>query len=305
MGVGRDSLGAGLMAIRIVTDSTADLSPAVIADHRISVVPLTIEFGGASYRDRVDLPPDQFLKALPELSEPPKTAAPSPGAFREVYARLFSEGAEGIISIHLAGALSATVQSAQAAARMVDGPVAVVDGESASLGTGLLVWWAALRAQTGLALESLHEEVEALKSGLFALTAPLTLEYLARGGRIGQAARLVGTILDLKPLLLLERGSFRPERKVRGERQIAPAMLATLRQRVVLGSPILAALAYSERLEKHKDLIDAVRANYQVLGWLDGILGPVISAHVGPGAFGLIVLPLDESMAKRFGEVAG
>lgn len=283
------------MAVRVVTDSTADLRPTWLDAHRVKMVPLLVEFGGESYRDQVDLTPDEFLRQLPLMQEQPHTAAPSPGAFRSVYDEALADSEGGVLSIHLAGGLSSTVHSAEMAARMVDGPVRVVDGESASMGTGLLVWWAVQRAEAGAGLETLVAEVEALKARLFAYAAPVTLEYLARGGRIGQAARLVGTILDMKPILILEHGSFRPARKVRGERQIAPAMLASLAERLPEGTPVLAALAHSGDLERHTALKEAVEQRYRVQGWLDGVIGPVISSHVGPGAFGIIILPLTET----------
>ncbi|MDA8204782.1 MAG: DegV family protein [Thermaerobacter sp.] len=291
------------MSIAVVTDSAADLNPAFCEQHRVSVVPLTIEYGGQSYQDRVDLEPEDFLSDLPHLRDVPKTAAPSPGAFLDVYQRRLEAGLQGILSVHLAGGLSATVRAAEAASRMVDGPVQVVDGESASLGTGLLVWWAARRAANGVSLDGLAAEVTRLKSQLFALAAPVTLEYLARGGRIGQAARLVGTLLDMKPILILEQGIFRPERKVRGEQQIVPAMLASAAQRVPAGSPVLAALGHCGMTDAHQKLMDAVNDRYQVLGWLEGVIGPVISTHVGPGAYGLIMLPLTHDQKEQFQEV--
>ncbi len=290
------------MTIRIVTDSTADLDAAFLSAHAVTMVPLTVEWEGETYQDRVDLDPVEFLQRLPSMREVPHTAAPSPGAFRAAYDECLASGADGVLSIHLAGGLSATVRSAEAAARLVDGPVHVVDAGSASLGIGLLVWWAALRARQGLSLEALAHEVEQLKTRLFVLTAPVTLEYLARGGRIGQAARLVGTILDMKPILLLEKGSVRPERKVRGERQIVPALLSSLKERVPEGTPMLAALGHSGDPGQHEALVQEVRQRWQVLGWLDGVIGPVISSHAGPGAYGLIALPLTADEAQRWKE---
>ncbi|NMP22980.1 DegV family protein [Sulfobacillus harzensis] len=283
------------MSVAVVTDSTSDLSPAWLSAHGVRTVPLMVEMGGESYRDRLDLSAEDFLRQLPAMRELPHTAAPSPGAFRTVYEEAFAAGAEAICSIHLAGGLSSTVRSAEVAARMVDGPVAVIDGESASLGTALLVWWATRRAAQGASLEQLGQELTALKGRLFAFAAPVTLEYLARGGRIGQAARLVGTILDMKPILLLEHGHFRPARKVRGERQIAPGMVASAAERLAEGTPVLAALGHSGSPERHQGLVDSINRRYRVRGWLDGVIGPVISTHVGPGAFGIILLPLSEA----------
>ena len=290
------------MTVAVVTDSTADLSADWLSRHGVSMVPLTVTFNGRSYQDRVELDPLDFLGKLPDLSEPPKTSAPAPGAFVRVYTECLNQGKDGILSIHLAQGLSGTVRCAEVAARMVDGPIRVIDGESASLGTGLLVWWASCRAALGLDLETLADEVQQLKEKLFALTAPVTLEYLARGGRIGQAARLLGTLLDMKPVLVLEHGTFRPERKVRGERQIVPALLASLKSRIEPGRPILAAMGHSGNTQALKE---AVAEGWRVVGWLDGVIGPVISSHIGPGAYGLIALPLNDVQCKDIEEVLG
>lgn len=288
------------MTVAIITDSTADLNPEWLRDHGVHTVPLLVEVAGESYRDRLDLSAEDFLAQLPQLLVLPHTAAPSPGAFAEAYQEAFSAGAEAICSIHLAGGLSSTVRSAEMGARMVEGEVAVIDGESASLGTGLLVWWAVRRAQAGSSLADLKTELTALRQRLFAYAAPVTLEYLARGGRIGQAARLVGTILDMKPILLLEHGHFRPAKKVRGERQIAPGMVGLALERVPPGTPVLAALGHSGDVGRHQGLIDSINQQFRVVGWLDGVIGPVISTHVGPGAFGLILLPLTEKEEALF-----
>lgn len=292
------------MSVRIVTDSAADLSRTWQDAHGVVSVPLVVEFGGERYQDGIDLTAEDFLRQLPDMRELPHTAAPPPGAFLQVYEDLFSHGADGVLSIHLAGGLSSTVRSAEAGARQVDGPVRVVDGYSASLGTGLLVWWASVRAESGTDLETLAAEVETLKTQLFGYAAPVTLEYLARGGRIGQAARLVGTILDMKPILLLENGGIRPERKVRGERQIIPGMLASLADRVPEGTPLLAALGHSGDGVAVQSITASLEGRYRVRGWLEGVIGPVISTHAGPGAFGLLVLPLTEAQDALWSSVS-
>ncbi|MCY0877982.1 MAG: DegV family protein [Firmicutes bacterium] len=290
------------MRVAVVTDSTADLPPVFLDRYGVTMVPLTIEMEGASYRDRVDLDPEAFLERLPSLCQFPHTAAPAPGAFYDVYRRILDSGADAVISIHLARGLSATVTAAETAAAMVGDAVHVVDGESASLGTGLLVWWAARRARAGMPATAIREELEWLKGRLFALTAPITLEYLARGGRIGQAQRWVGTLLDMKPVLALERGAFRPERRVRGERQLVPALLAAVGDRVERGTPVLAALGHAGFPQRYGALEEGMRTRYEVLGWLEGVIGPAISAHVGPGAFGVIVLPLTPEWAQLWKE---
>jgi DegV family protein with EDD domain len=293
------------MRIAVVTDSTADLPAAFVHRYGVRVVPLTVEMEGRVYRDGVDLDAEAFLERLPALRDIPHTAAPSPGAFGETYRAALEAGADGVVSIHLARGLSATVTAAETAAAMMGDRVVVIDGGSASLGTGLLVWWAVQRAMSGASTAVICEELEQLKGRLFALTAPITLEYLARGGRIGQAARWVGTLLDMKPVLLLQHGAFRPERRVRGERHIIPALLAAVAERVSPGTPLLAALGHSGHRERYAALEQGLRNRYEVLGWLDGVIGPAISAHVGPGAFGVIVLPLTHEEAQLWKEARG
>lgn len=290
------------MKLGLVTDSTSDLTESFLRERQIAMAPLLVEYDHKSFRDRIDLDAREYLSLLPTLKTLPHTSAPSPGVFRALYEEEFQRGREAILSIHLGSGLSSTVRSAEMAARMVSGRIWVIDGGSASLGTGLLVWWAHHRFSRGASLDSVLAEIEMLKRGLFALMAPNTLEYLARGGRIGQAARLVGTLLDMKPILLLEHGSFKPAKKVRGERQIISAMLNEVYERVPAHTSILAAIAHSGDIGIYERAREMLMEHYQVLGWQDGVIGPVISTHVGPGTFGIIVLPIPGDMTRYWEE---
>ncbi|MCY0886679.1 MAG: DegV family protein [Firmicutes bacterium] len=295
------------MAVAVVTDSASDLPAAWRAEQGVAMVPLTVWVDGREYRDQVDLDGAGFLRLLADSRELPRTAAPAPGAFAEAYRRLKEQGADGILSIHLSGALSATVRAAEAGRDLVPeaGPVAVVDGRSASLGTGLLVWWAAAGARAGRSLAALTAEVEALRRQMTALFVPRTLEYLARGGRIGHAARLVGGMLDMKPVLDLSEGSVRPVRKVRGWRQVPAALLAEAAARVPPGSAVLAAVGHVGDGGTAGLLAEGIRQRYQVLGLLAGEVGPVIGTHAGPGAVGCFLLALDAGQAAVWEEAAG
>lgn len=291
------------MPVHVVTDSTADLEPAFLLEYGISMVPLTVHLDdGESYLDREELRPGEFAARLPHLRRLPTTSAPSPGAFRAVYLKAFEAGAEGVLSLHLSGRLSGTVQSAEMAARMMDRPVEVLDLGTAGLGTGLLAWWAARRARSGMALEDLSRELRMLETRVFSLLAPVTLEYLARGGRIGQAARMVGTLFDMKPVLSVHQGHVRPLRKVRGERQILPAMGQAFLERVSEGRAILGACSYGGDMEPSHQLKAWLTERYRLKGWLASEMGPVITTHVGPGAIGAIMLELTDDEARWWEE---
>ncbi|MCL8207823.1 MAG: DegV family protein [Actinomycetia bacterium] len=282
--------------VRVVTDSAADLPADVRRAHGVWSVPLTVFFGEEAYLDQEDLDADGFLARLTTSPTLPTTAAPSPAAFAGRYRAARDQGATGVVSIHLSGALSATVRNAEAGRREAgwDG-VRVVDGRSASLGTGLLVLWAARAARAGLDADAVAAGVDRLADRLRVGFSVATLEYLARGGRIGQAARLLGGWLDVRPILALANGSVHPVRRVRGPRQVAGALVDALGD--VPAGPAVAAVAHSgdaEGIERGRQVLAALAA--RGVEWQDtvfGRIGPVIGVHAGPGALGVIVLPLD------------
>lgn len=292
------------MPVRIVTDSAADLTAQRLRQEQIQMVPLTVHFGAETWFDQVDLDGDAFWARLAESRDLPRTAAPSPGAFAGVYADLLSQGME-VVSIHLSGALSGTVRSAEAGRQLVDGPVSVVDGRSASLGTGLLVLWAARAAAAGWPRGAVAAEVERLAGRLRVYFSLDTLEYLARGGRIGQAARLIGGVLDVKPILTLTHGTVHPLRRVRGARQVVAGLTGWMTE-AAFPDPVVAAVATSPQVlpAMVAELRQRVEERVRVLGWESGSIGPVIGVHAGPGALGLVVLPLDDE-ARRVWEEGG
>lgn len=212
----------------------------------------------------------------------------------DMYAECLSRGVPSIVSVHLSAALSGTFRNAEAGSRMVPGGVRVLDGRSASLGTGLLAIWAARAARTGLAVDNVAEGVLRLREALLVYFSLGTLEYLARGGRIGQAARLVGGMLDVKPILTLSGGSVHPLRRVRGGRQVAAGLAAALHDSGIQAESSVVCLARSPGVEA--GLVEEVRERVQkslaVEEWREGVIGPVIGVHAGPGALGLVVLPL-------------
>lgn len=201
----------------VVTDSTADIAPDEARALGITVVPLRVFFGGRQFWDGVDLTPPQFYQLLGQATQLPHTEPPDAPMMYDLYTRLIAQGAPAIVSIHISSRLSATVAAASEAARHLDPrvPVAVVDSEQVSIGLLPAVRFAAQMAQVGAPLDAIKQAVHDVlrRTRLYFLVE--TLEYLQRGGRIGRAQRLLGTLLDAKPLLTIAEGEVAPVETVR------------------------------------------------------------------------------------------
>lgn len=213
----------------IVIDSTADMSPQEAHALGITVVPLTVCFGSQCYRDGIDLSPPQFYQRLDGSPILPHTQPPEPERMYATYTQLLGQGASGIFSLHISARLSATVLAAREAARHIDPrvPLTIVDSEQVSIGMLPAIRFAAQMAQVGAPLDAIAAATADIlrRTRLYFLVE--TLEYLQRGGRIGRAQRLLGTLLDAKPLLTIAEGEVAPVETVR-PRQRAHDRLAEL-----------------------------------------------------------------------------
>lgn len=196
------------MPVHIVTDSASDLSDEVIETHGIQVVPLSIRFGDEEFTDRVDLSVSQFYEKMEQSEHLPETAAPSPGAFDAAFRRCGDAGADAVVCINLSLALSATGQAAQQAATNLAGelPVTCVDSKSITAGLGTMVLRAAKAAEDGATAADIVEMVEGLRSRTRVYGVLDTLDNLKKGGRIGGAQAMLGTMLSIKPCLDLSSG---------------------------------------------------------------------------------------------------
>ena len=196
------------MTVRIVTDSSCDLSADDIERYQITVVPLTIRFGDDEFTDGQDLSAEDFYAKMADSDELPSTAAPAPGAFEVAFRDLAANGASAVVCVNLSFALSATGESAQAAARATDGEVdvRVVDSGKVSVGLGLMVKAAAAAAQAGHSADEIESQLADLKGRVFIYAVLDTLENLKKGGRIGTAQALLGSALSIKPCLDLTSG---------------------------------------------------------------------------------------------------
>jgi fatty acid kinase fatty acid binding subunit len=278
------------MTVKIVTDSSCDLPDGLVSELDIDVVPLTIRFGSEELVDRKDLTPAEFWARCATSAELPSTAAPAPGAFEEVFRRAAAGGAEGVMCVVLSSKLSATGESAQAAARAVADvvPVKVIDSLSVSLGHGVMAVQGARRAAQGATLDEIAAMAEDM-AGRTKIFATLdTLEYLKRGGRIGAAQALLGSILSIKPCIEVVDGKVEPGPKQRTRSrslQWLADQVGALSSGKAGGVENLAVL--------HGDAPDVDT----LLGLLSphfprdqivvGQLGAVVGAHTGPRTIGV------------------
>ena len=270
----------------IVVDSTADFPEAPERFPNWRVVPLYVRFGDESFRDYVELSPEQFYARLRTSKETPSTSQPTPGDFLTVYEELAAY--ERVLSIHIAGKLSGTIESARAAARELGGErVRTIDSESASAAIAMLGLAIQRRLERGTSDEEVDALVERYRREAGLLFTVDTLEYLARGGRIGRARAWAGELLNIKPILSIEDGEVLPVKRVRGNRK-AFLEFASAFEAVTLDRPGLrVAIAHAEapdRAEALRKLVRDKRPSAEIE--LVTTLGPVVGAHAGPGTIG-------------------
>ena len=269
----------------IVLDSTADFPDAQIRFPNMRVVPLYVRFGEESFRDYVELDPRGFYERLRTASELPTTSQPTPQDFLSTYHAL--AGYERIYSLHISSKLSGTFQSASLAAADEGDRIRLVDTESASVGIGML----ALAIQESLAAGTTDDEVEALieqhreRAGI--LFTVDTLEFLAKGGRIGRARALMGSLLNVKPILAIEDGEVVPVGRVRGRAKAFEEFRRRFEAATTDSPRLGVGIAHAEAddaVEQLRAIVHEVRP--QAMVKLVTTLGAVVGTHAGPGTVG-------------------
>lgn len=218
-----------MQKIKIVTDSTADLSQEVIEKYDIHVLPLSISVNGQTYLDRVDLQPDEFIEEMLKSEELPKTSQPAMGTFVEMYNKLGEDGSE-VLSIHMTSGMSGTVATANSAASMTDTKVTVVDSQFITHALAYQVIEAAKMANEGRSLEEILKRVDEVRKNTRLYVVVDTLENLVKGGRIGKGKAFIGSLLNIKPIASLEDGVYNPVTKVRSQGQIVKTLAKLFEQ---------------------------------------------------------------------------
>jgi DegV family protein with EDD domain len=267
----------------VVTDSTADLPDEWRDRYGIEVVPLKVLFGKESFRDRVDMTDEEFFRRLAASSSLPTTSAPSPGEFAEVYERL-SKDYEGCVSIHIGRQLSATAEAARVGAQSVEGfPVKVIDSETVTMPMAFLCRVAAESASLDEATAAVEQRIP--KCRVLALLD--TLRYLEMGGRIKRAQAVIGTMLDLKPLLLVEDREIKPVDRVRTRSRAVARMIDFFRTQ----TPVeYAAVMHAQAPDDAERIVADLRMEFPDLELPVGQIGCVLGTHTGPKALGLVYI---------------
>ena len=274
-----------MTSVHIVPDSSCDLPDNLITEMNIKIVPLKIRFGDTEFVDRLELTTDQFWEKCQASDELPSTAAPSPGAFVEEFQNAASEGATGVVAIILSGELSATIEAAQQAAQLVKDEieVRVIDSRTVTLGLGSVVMGAASAANSGANIE----EVAAIASDSVNRTqvhaALDTLENLRKGGRIGAAGSLLGSMLSIKPLIEVRNGVVEPAGKQRTRGKALSYLVGVVEQNADQIEQIFVTHAACDDVESFVEQVKSV-VSVEVLV---GEVGPVVGAHAGIGTIGV------------------
>ncbi|MFC2023320.1 DegV family protein [Chloroflexota bacterium] len=276
--------------IKIVTDSTAYLPDEFIREHDIQVVPLCVHFGEEEFKECVNLTNEEFYARLKKAPELPTTSQPSAGEFYEVYKELDDAGHE-ILTLTISSKLSGTWNSAMAAKEMLpEAKISIVDSQSTSLGLQLMVDAAVQAVNEGATRAEAVERIEIIRDKVQVLFVVDTLEYLAKGGRIGNGKAFMGTMLRIKPILALQDGAIEPLEQVRSKRKA----LARMEDLIVehAGSngaqakvTIAHALAPHEAEAAKDDLCARLGCPQPVVT----DIGPVIGTHTGPGVVGVAI----------------
>jgi DegV family protein with EDD domain len=284
--------------IHIVSDSTADLSREQVDKYKITVVPISVSFGDELYTDGVDLNAENFYKKLTTSSQLPKTSQPSPEAFRKTYDEIASED-DTIISIHVSGKLSGTLSSAETASKMVSAKVVTVDTKTASQGIARSVLTAAEAASRNMDIDEILSVTNKSIANTFSVFAVDTLEFLQRNGRIGKAASLLGSILQLKPVLYADPdGMVAVYDKIRGRSKIIPSLVAAALKNVSADKPVNLSVVHTNADDKAETLLEELKKHYEIADLHIGIVGPAIGTHIGPGAVSLMIQPSFETLLE-------
>src|SRR5881409_1043169 len=276
--------------VAIVTDSTADLPTQLTRSRRITIVPLTLNFEGRSLLDGVDIRPSEFYRKLPNATTHPTTSQPSPGRFAETYTALLAEHDE-VVSIHISEKLSGTYASALQGAEMTDPKrVRVLDSHLVSMSLGLLTLAATEMANRGADADAIVQRASAMRDRVQTFFSVATLEFLRRGGRIGRASALLGSVLQVKPVLCIRDGLVTPLERVRTFDR-ALNRIAELTREVDRGKGLCVIVGHADAEADAERVARELEPVAETL--MIQPLGPVVGAHAGPGVVGVGCYPAD------------
>jgi DegV family protein with EDD domain len=274
--------------IAIITDSTSNIPFQLREQYGIEVVPQVLIWGEETQFDEVDITADQFYERLQTSKQLPKTSQATIASFIEFYTPHVEAG-RPILAILISTELSGTIHSAmQAKKEFPDATIEIVDSRSASMELGFQVLAAARAAEAGKSFQEVLQIARSAKEHTGVMFVVDTLEYLHRGGRIGGASRLLGTALNLKPLLYVNNGRVEPLENVRTKNKALIRLLNLIEERISTGgSPVRIAALHAACPEEGQQLLDKALHRFHPVEGIFTVVGPVVGTHVGPGTMGI------------------
>ncbi|MDP5273376.1 DegV family protein [Chengkuizengella axinellae] len=281
--------------IRFVTDSTSDIPLEIREKYNIEMVPLKVHFGEEVFLDAITIQSKEFYEKLAVSDVLPTTSQPSPVDFLNVYKKIYKEDPDcTIISIHLSSAMSGTYQSAVLAKSLLDeeADLHIIDSKSASFGNGILMVEAIKAYENGKNVEEILEVVAKLRQDMRVYFLVDTLEYLQKGGRIGKAASLIGSLLNIKPILSIDdEGEITSVDKVRGKKKAIHRIVDLLKEDFEKRDVDI-VVVHSNDLSSAESFADFLKEQFQVHNVKFTSLSPVVGTHVGPGTLAVIMRPI-------------
>jgi len=273
--------------IHIVTDSTCDLTKEEVMQHGIHIVPLTIQIDGKTYIDGVDLEPQTFLGLMKNAKDLPKSSQPAPGKFKELYDELGKDG-DQILSIHMTGGMSGTVESARQAAQMTDADVTVIDSRFIAIGLAIQLREAIKMRDAGATVQEIVARLDKVREHTHLYVIVDTLENLIKGGRIGKGTGFIGSLLNIKVIANLEGGAYNPVSKVRSHKQVVNYLFKQFQADTASKTVKAVGISHADGLTTMggplKELVEGTGFDEVEIAFTS----PIISTHTGPGAIGFI-----------------
>ncbi|GGK88799.1 DegV family protein [Deinococcus radiotolerans] len=279
------------MTIAIVTDSTCDLTPELLAQIGVTSVPLYVLFDGKMHKDGLEITPQDIFTGLKSGKKTPSTSQPSPAEFAAAYYAALQQ-ADEVLSIHISGQMSGTVGSARLAAQEFAGKVTVVDSRSVSMGLGLRVLRAAELAHQGLSMTQIVQKLEAAGSQADIRFTVDTLDFLRINGRIGGAQALLGSLLNIKPILVVKDGRVEAGGRVRGHKKAMADIVDHVKKYVARHGSARLAVMCTPGGEAYVQEVRAGLAGLTFEDMGDHQIGAVVATHAGPGTVGVTLEPV-------------
>jgi len=275
------------VALRIFTDSVSDIPQALVDRYKITVLPLMVNFGDESYLDGVEISNQDFFDKLKACSKPPTTSQVSPGRFAEAFEAAIKQGDE-IIGIFMAAKMSGTFAAAVNAAKMLEtDKISCIDSEAITFGYGLLVLEAAQMAEAGKTRQEIVERIEDIKTKVESRYIVDTLEYLLKGGRLSPINAMVGSLLNIKPILTCKDGELKVAAKVRGRKKALAYLIEWLKSENISLDGKVVGLYHAVDEEYLKEVEATLKAHYQIKSIIYSKVGCVVGTHSGPSCVAL------------------